>query len=84
MLHVRDCYKIQKYGNLMNYPAYQFENFLQTIKSNIKMPRHIGQQFFNKFAERPLNFQKSKDFLKQNKQGEIISYRFKGFTFKTK
>lgn len=52
ILHIAEC--VEQFGDLSNFSAYNFENFLQKIKKNIKMPKHIGQQIFNNFSNQPI------------------------------
>lgn len=48
LLHITDC--VYEFGDLNNISAYNFENFMQKIKRNIKMPKHLCQQIYNKFT----------------------------------
>lgn len=48
LLHLAEC--VEAFGNLDNFSSYPFEDFLQTVKRKIKMPKHVPQQIFNKFS----------------------------------
>lgn len=52
LLHIKEC--VEKFGALDNFSAYYFENYMQTIKRNIRMPKHLCQQIFNSFKNAPL------------------------------
>lgn len=53
LLHLAEC--VKEFGSLSSLSAYSFENYMKTIKKNIKMPKHIGQQIFNSFAGRKIS-----------------------------
>lgn len=82
LLHVNECY--EQYGNLMSYSAYSFENFLKTLKQNIKKPNQIEQQIYNKFINKAITINPTLDAIKVNKTtGNVKSYSINNFTFKT-
>ncbi|XP_073841182.1 uncharacterized protein [Musca autumnalis] len=52
LLHITEC--VKQFGPLVDFSAYFFENFMQCIKSAVRVPKHITQQICNAFMYRPL------------------------------
>ncbi|XP_075145966.1 uncharacterized protein LOC142222023 isoform X1 [Haematobia irritans] len=48
LLHLPEC--VKQFGNLNDFSAYCFENFMQIIKRSVRMSRHVIQQIYNSFA----------------------------------
>ncbi|XP_061394657.1 uncharacterized protein LOC133330210 [Musca vetustissima] len=46
LLHLASC--AEKYGPLISFSAYAFENKLQTLKKHVRKPSHIFQQIIQK------------------------------------
>lgn len=49
LLHLADC--VSELGCLDSFSCYKFENFIQSIKKNIKKPTEILQQIYKRMAE---------------------------------
>ena len=54
LLHLPEC--VRQYGNVDNFSAYKFENFMQTLKTDCRQPTKILQQLHNRISERNSNF----------------------------
>lgn len=80
LLHVFECHK--EFGNLMGFSTYAFENYLKTMKQNVKMAKHIPQQIYNKFSDRDIILTRRRDDI-IIKMGTVKSFFLNGFVYKT-
>lgn len=66
LLHLADC--VKQFGILQNFSAYNFENYLQTLKKYVRAPTFILKQIFNKVKyENKLVKEGNKGFMIVNK-----------------
>lgn len=70
LLHVPECVRI--YGNVNNFSAYKFENFMQILKKDVRQPTRILQQLHNRNLERT----KMKDKSKKIGLGKLLPQKY--------
>lgn len=81
LLHLSEC--VKQFGVLQNFSAYDFENYLQILKSYFKQPTKILQQLFNKVQlEEKTVTSKIQGFKLKNRI--VQSYTNEQYTFTTK
>lgn len=75
LLHLTDCAK--QFGILQNFSAYNFENYLQILKSYVKKPTHILQQIYNNVSREKPNIQTQQEgFLEEKNRIKLVTSEY--------
>lgn len=77
LLHLTEC--VKKVGFLGSFSAYDFENFLQHLKQQVKSPRNILQQLNNKIVHDNYVDDTEESAVKYDRKGVITSLNLPGF-----